>query len=118
MRGTLIHGDVNDLRNTISKEANTLDPPDPRFDAQFVPRPGTLRRWARAAIERDLRVTLRFVDGHESRALNRRYRGRDRATNVLTFVYDDGAPLEGDIVLCASVIRREARAPGRAADPI
>jgi probable rRNA maturation factor len=79
-------------------------------DAQGVPRAATLRRWARAAIERDVRVTLRFVDGRESRALNRRYRGRDRATNVLTFVYDDGAPLEGVIVLCAPVIRREARA--------
>jgi hypothetical protein len=37
VRGTFIHGDVNDLRGTIDKHANTFDPPDPRFDAQFVP---------------------------------------------------------------------------------
>jgi len=37
VRGTFIHGDVNDLRGTIDKSANTFDPPDPRFDAQFVP---------------------------------------------------------------------------------
>jgi len=55
-------------------------------------------------------VTLRFVAGREGRALNRRYRGRDHATNVLTFVYDDGVSLTGDIVLCAPVVEREARA--------
>jgi len=35
---SFIHGDINDLRGTINKEANTFDPPDPRFDAQFIPR--------------------------------------------------------------------------------
>ena len=69
-----------------------------------------MRRWAACALERDATVTLRFVDGREGRALNRRYRGRDYATNVLTFVYDDGASLGGDIVLCVPVVRREARA--------
>jgi hypothetical protein len=38
VKGSFIHGDVNDLRGTINKEANTFDPPDPRFDAQFIPR--------------------------------------------------------------------------------
>jgi probable rRNA maturation factor len=75
-----------------------------------LPRPATLRRWATSALERDLTVTLRFVGGREGRALNRRYRGRDHATNVLTFVYDDGVSLTGDIVLCAPVVEREARA--------
>jgi len=79
-------------------------------DADGVPANATLRRYARAACERDARVTLRIVDGREGRALNRRYRGRDRATNVLTFVYDDGASLAGDIVLCAPVVAKEARA--------
>ena len=79
-------------------------------DAAGLPRRPTLRRWMRAALERDARVTLRFVGGRESRVLNRRYRGPDRATNVLTFVYDGGASLEGDIVLCAPVVRQEARA--------
>jgi len=58
-------------------------------------------------------VTIRVVGGVEGRALNRRYRGRDRATNVLTFVYDEGVSLAGDIVLCAPVIAREARARRR-----
>lgn len=62
-----------------------------------------------AALERPANVTLRFVGESEGRMLNRRYRGRDHATNVLTFVYDDVASLAGDIVLCAPVVRREAR---------
>jgi len=75
-----------------------------------IPKRATLARVASAAIERDADVTLRFVDGREGRALNRRYRGRDHATNVLTFVYDDGLSLSGDIVLCAPVVAKEARA--------
>jgi probable rRNA maturation factor len=79
-------------------------------DAEILPARATLRRYAQAALERDAQVTLRIVDGREGRALNRRYRGRDYATNVLTFVYDDGMSLAGDIVLCAPVVAREARA--------
>ena len=79
-----------------------------------LPAPSTLRRWAETTLERDATVTLRFVDGREGRALNRRYRERDYATNVLTFVYDDGASLAGDIVLCVPVVRREARAQRKA----
>ena len=79
-------------------------------DSSALPRRPTLRRWALAALERDARVTLRFVGAREGRALNRRYRGGDYATNVLTFVYDEGASLAGDIVLCAPVVAKEARA--------
>jgi len=78
-------------------------------DATPLPRRPALRRWALAALDRDAAVTLRFVGSREGRALNRRYRGRDYATNVLTFVYDDGVSLSGDIVLCAPVVRKEAR---------
>ena len=74
-----------------------------------------LRRFARTALARDARVTLRIVGGREGRELNRRYRGRDYATNVLTFVYDDAVSLAGDIVLCAPVVRKEARAQGKEA---
>ena len=66
-----------------------------------------LRRWLAAALERDAVVTLRFVDADEGRALNHRYRGKGVATNVLAFVYDGSCG--GDIVLCAPVLRREAR---------
>jgi probable rRNA maturation factor len=79
-------------------------------DMTPMPSRSLLRRIVRATLERDACVTLRFVDGREGRALNRRYRGRDYATNVLTFVYDDGVSLSGDIVLCAPVIAREALA--------
>jgi probable rRNA maturation factor len=78
-----------------------------------LPVPSTLRRWAAAALERDVRVTLRFVGVAEGRTLNALYRGKEYATNVLTFVYDDAVPLAGDIVLCVPVLRREARAGGR-----
>ena len=75
-----------------------------------LPVRATLLRWVRASLARDARVTLRFVGAREGRALNRTYRGRDYATNVLTFVYDEEAPLAGDIVVCLPVVRREARA--------
>jgi probable rRNA maturation factor len=77
--------------------------------AAALPARSTLRRWASAALERDARVTLRFVGSREGRALNAAYRGRDYATNVLTFVYDVVAPLAGDVVVCLPVVRREAR---------
>ena len=82
--------------------------------AEPLPRRRTLRRWTGAAAERRLAVTLRFVGAREGRALNARYRGRDYATNVLTFVYDDVVPRTGDIVVCVPVVTREARAQGKA----
>jgi probable rRNA maturation factor len=76
--------------------------------AAGIPRSRKLRRWARAALADDAKVTLRIVDRREARRLNREFRGRDYATNVLTFVYGERRPLEGDIVLCAPVVRAEA----------
>ena len=67
-----------------------------------------LRRWARAALRADAQVTFRLVGTREGRSLNRQYRGRDYATNVLTFAYPETEPLSGDIVLCAPVVAREA----------
>jgi probable rRNA maturation factor len=81
--------------------------------AARLPVRSTLRRWAAAAQERPCAVTLRFVGTAEGRALNASYRGKDHATNVLTFVYDDDIPLRGDIVLCVPVLRREAREQGK-----
>ena len=73
-----------------------------------VPAPGALRLWARAAAS-SLALTVRVVGRREGRALNRRYRRRDYATNVLSFPYGTS----GDIVLCHSVIAREAREQGK-----
>jgi len=67
------------------------------------------RRWARAAVECDANVTLRFVGTREGRELNTLYRGKAYATNVLAFVYDKATPVSGDVVLCAPVLRQEAR---------
>jgi probable rRNA maturation factor len=78
-----------------------------------LPSRGRLRTWAKAALGRDAAVTLRLVGTAEGRRLNRQYRGRDYATNVLTFVYDDTRPLSGDIVLCVPKIAREAREQGK-----
>jgi probable rRNA maturation factor len=75
-----------------------------------VPTRSQFRRWIAAALQQDAQITLRIVDEAEGRELNRDYRGKDYATNVLTFVYDDvPGPLSGDFVLCAPVVAREAR---------
>jgi probable rRNA maturation factor len=78
--------------------------------ARNVPTPARIRQWARAALADEARVTIRIVGQAEGRLLNRSYRNKDYATNVLTFVFRDTPPLEGDIALCAPVITREARA--------
>ena len=68
-----------------------------------------LRTWVKAALLRDADVTVRLVGVEEGRALNRQYRGRDDATNVLTFAYPETEPMSGDIALCVPVVDREAR---------
>ena len=78
-------------------------------NAAGIPPRRKLRAWTQAALRRSARVTVRIVGSREGRLLNRTFRGRDYATNVLTFVYDDERPLAGDIVLCAPVVAREAR---------
>lgn len=93
--------------------------PTLRLSVQYAAKPeeaptrAQFRRWVKAALSRDAEITLRIVNEEEGRTLNRDYRGKDYATNVLTFVYEDefpGAvlPLAGDIVLCAPVVVREA----------
>ena len=75
-----------------------------------------VRRWVHAALAGDAIITVRLVDADEGRALNRDFRGKDHATNVLTFVYSEPGVevMEGDIVLCAPVVRAEAEAQGKA----
>jgi probable rRNA maturation factor len=68
-----------------------------------------VRRWARAAQEKPLQVTVRFVGAAEGRALNRDFRGKDYATNVLSFVYGNAASAAGDLVICLPVVSREAK---------
>ena len=96
--------------------------PEPRLRLALQRGPGVaalplsrsrLRRLVAAALESDCQITLRFVGAAEGRRLNATYRGRDYATNVLTFPYGSGA---ADIVLCVPVIRREAREQGKLLD--
>jgi len=68
------------------------------------------RKWVRAALNHDAHITLRIVGQAEGRTLNRSYRHKDYATNVLTFVLRDQSPFKGDLALCAPVVAREARA--------
>jgi len=86
------------------------------IDPAGLPTRTQLRKWVRAALSTDCAVTLRLVDEEEGRALNATYRGKDYATNVLTFPYEAGPPLEGDIALCAAVVAAEARSQGKPDD--
>ncbi|MDQ3057628.1 MAG: rRNA maturation RNase YbeY [Pseudomonadota bacterium] len=85
-----------------------------------LPAAVSFRRWVAAALEgriREADLAIRIVGSKEGRALNRHYRGKDGATNVLSFPADlpEGLPenikmpLLGDVVLCAPVIAKEAR---------
>lgn len=89
-------------------------------DAPGLPTPARLRHWAQAALEgcgEPLELVIRIVDEAESRMLNRRYRGKDRPTNVLSFPFEapPGVPLShlGDVVICAPVVAREAAEQGK-----
>lgn len=86
-------------------------------DRVHAPRKHRIRRWARAALQGGIaEVTVRLVGEDEGRVLNREYRGKDYATNILTFTYDAAERaaesaddvLWGDLVLCVPVVTREA----------
>ena len=85
-----------------------------------LPAANSFRKWVAAALDgriREADLAVRLVDAREGRSLNRHYRGKDYATNVLSFPADlpeglpEGVrmPLLGDVVLCAPVVAREAR---------
>jgi probable rRNA maturation factor len=89
-----------------------------------VPEAAQVRKWARSALTPDVRgeLTVRIVDENESAALNSRYRGKQGATNVLSFPAQTTDPPSmaagellpvGDVVICADVVEREAREQGK-----
>jgi probable rRNA maturation factor len=91
-----------------------------------LPAAVSFRRWVAAALDgriREADLAIRLVDAKEGRALNRHYRGKDYATNVLSFPADvaEGVklpkgvkmPLLGDLVICAPVVAKEAREQGK-----
>ena len=95
-----------------NKLALSVQYPDPRLQAALT-RP-MLRRWVQAALFAPAELTIRFVGAAEGQALNRDYRAKDYATNVLTFAYNEGediaddAPTQADIILCTDVLEKEA----------
>ncbi|CAN7235445.1 rRNA maturation RNase YbeY [Variovorax sp. LjRoot290] len=66
-------------------------------------------RWIRHALDADGEITVRIVDAEEGQQLNREFRGKDYATNVLTFDYAQSPVVMADLVLCAPVVAREAK---------
>ena len=84
--------------------------PDPRLK-ENLPRP-LLRKAIQAALFAPAELTLRFVDTEEGQTLNRDYRGKDYATNVLTFAYtedEDAEVTQADIIFCTDVLLSEAQ---------
>lgn len=84
-----------------------------------LPEANRLKTFAQAALavdNEDVEVCLRVVGEREGLALNDRYRGRDYATNVLSFIGEPDIGILGDVVICAPVVEREAQAQGKAAE--
>ena len=74
----------------------------------------SVARWIRHALRSDAEITVRIVDAEEGQALNRDYRQKDYATNVLTFEYTQQPVVTADLVLCAPVVVQEAKANKKA----
>ena len=78
-----------------------------------------LRHWVAAALQQPARLVIRFVDAGEGQMLNKSYRQKNKATNVLAFVYEDLSPAssssmpEADIILCTDVLEQEAEAQNK-----
>ena len=81
-------------------------------NATGLPSRPQIRTWVRAALDVDGKrggqITIRFVDSEEGQSLNSDYRGKDYATNVLSFPYEVEPVVAGDLVICAAVVEREA----------
>jgi probable rRNA maturation factor len=82
-------------------------------EAASLPSKLQFRKWVKAALRVDTEVTIRIVDAEEGRQLNSMYRGKDYATNVLTFPLTEHPYLMGDIIICAPVVEAEAHAQAK-----
>jgi len=76
-------------------------------------RPARVRKWMAMALKNPGEISVRIVGEDEGRALNHQYRGKDYATNVLTFEYTAAPVVSADLVLCGPVVEREARQQGK-----
>jgi len=82
--------------------------PDAALHRAALPRHKVIK-WIRHALQDDAEITVRIVDAEEGQALNRDYRQKDYATNVLTFDYTQEPIVTADLVLCAPVVAKEAK---------
>jgi len=82
-------------------------------EAEVLPTKKQFQKWVKAALRVDTEVTIRIVDADEGRQLNSMYRGKDYATNVLTFPIAEVPMLMGDIIICAPVVEAEANAQAK-----
>ena len=91
---------------TLSLQFSSVTKPDKHRAA--LPR-HRVKKWIRHALQTDGEITVRIVDAEEGQTLNREYRKKDYATNVLTFDYTQEPVVSADLVLCAPVVAQEAR---------
>ena len=75
-----------------------------------------VRRWLRASCDQPAEVAVRFVDAEEGRVLNRGFRHKDYATNVLSFSYEIAPRVVGDMVICLPVVLDEAAVQKKSAE--
>jgi len=75
--------------------------------------PARVKRWVETALDAPGELAVRIVGEEEGRTLNRQYRAKDYATNVLTFHYAMHPVVQADLVLCAPVVEREAQEQGK-----
>ena len=101
-RGAQLHGSRLDLTLQFGRFAGAAK-------HRALVRKSDAARWVGQALVRPAEIVVRVVGEQESRALNRQYRRKDYATNVLTFDYSSQPVLMADLVLCGPVIEKEAR---------
>lgn len=94
---------------TLSLQFSGVAKPDKHRAA--LPR-HAVKKWIRHALQTDAEITVRIVDAEEGQTLNREYRKKDYATNVLTFDYSHEPVVTADLVICAEVVEREAKEAG------
>ncbi len=108
-----MHGFALKMRlNTLQLSLQFGDLADAALHRIALPR-HKVARWIRHALAADAEITVRIVGLEEGRALNRDYRQKDYATNVLTFDYTREPLVTADLVLCAPVVEQEAREQGK-----
>jgi len=97
---------------TLSLSLQFSDLTDATLHRAALPR-HAVTRWIRHALEKDAQITVRMVDSEEGQTLNRDFRKKDYATNVLTFDYSTEPIVCADLVLCAPVVASEANEQGK-----